>query len=98
MRQSLLVFPDEFLDAARVDGASELGFLLRVVLPNVVPAMTVLGVLTYQAQCDDPIWPLLVVQSGGMKTIPHPIAALTEEKHSNDGATVALPLSRASRC
>jgi multiple sugar transport system permease protein len=63
MRQTLLAFPDELLDAARIDGASEFGIFWRIVLPNAVPAMAVLGVLTFQGQWDNLIWPLLVVQS-----------------------------------
>jgi multiple sugar transport system permease protein len=90
MRQSLLNFPNELLDAARIDGAGEFGIFWRIVLPNVVPAMAVLGVLTFQSQWDNLIWPLLVVQSEEMKTIPLYIASFTEEKHSNEGAMVAV--------
>ncbi len=90
MRQTLLAFPDELLDAARIDGASEFGIFWRIVLPNAVPAMAVLGVLTFQSQWDNLIWPLLVVQSDSLKTIPLYIAAFTEEKHTNEGAMVAV--------
>lgn len=39
MRQYLLTFPDEMLDAARIDGASEFGIYWQIVLPNSVPAV-----------------------------------------------------------
>lgn len=90
MRQSLLSFPDELLDAARIDGASELGILWRIVLPNSMPAMAVLGVLTFSSQWDNLIWPLLVVQSDFMKTIPLYIVNFAEEKHTNEGAMLAV--------
>ena len=44
MRQSLLSFPDELIDASRIDGASEIGLFFRIVLPNMLPVMAVLAV------------------------------------------------------
>jgi multiple sugar transport system permease protein len=90
MRQSLLSFPDELLDAARIDGASEPGIFFRVVVPNLWPVMAVLAILTFEAQWDNLIWPLLVVQSSELKTMPLYVVTFMEEKSTNEGAMVAV--------
>lgn len=90
MRQSLLSFPDELLDASRIDGASELGIFFRIVLPNMLPVMAVLAVLTFEQQWDNLIWPLLVVQSPEMKTMPLYVVTFMDEKSTNEGAMVAV--------
>lgn len=90
MRQTLLGFPDELLDAARIDGATEFGIFWRIVLPNLFPAMAVLGIVTFQGQWDNLIWPLLVVQSAELKTMPLYVVSFMEEKSTNEGAMVAV--------
>jgi multiple sugar transport system permease protein len=90
MRQSLLGFPDELLDAARIDGASEPGIFFRVVIPNMWPVMAVLAILTFEAQWDNLIWPLLMVQSPELRTMPLYVVTFMEEKSTNEGAMVAV--------
>jgi multiple sugar transport system permease protein len=89
MRQYLITFPEDLLDAARIDGLNELSIFTRVVLPNSVPAMTALGILTFRSQWDSMLWPLLVTQSEEMKTIPLYIVKFTTEKYTNEGALMA---------
>jgi ABC-type glycerol-3-phosphate transport system permease component len=60
-RQYLLSIPDEILDAARVDGATEWGIFWRVVLPLSTPVMAVLGILFFTAAWNDFVWPLVVM-------------------------------------
>jgi multiple sugar transport system permease protein len=89
MRQYLLTFPDEMIDAARIDGAGELQIFWRVVLPNSWPAVATLAILTFRSQWDNLIWPLLVVQSEKMKTIPLYITRFASEKYTDEGAMMA---------
>jgi multiple sugar transport system permease protein len=70
MRQYMLSIPDELIDAARIDGASELGIFLRVVLPLCKPAFAGLGVLVGMAAWGEFLWPLLVSTSDEMFTMP----------------------------
>jgi ABC-type glycerol-3-phosphate transport system permease component len=60
-RQYLLSIPDEILDAARVDGATEWVVFWRVVLPISTPVMAVLGILFFTTAWNDFIWPLVVM-------------------------------------
>lgn len=89
MRQHLLTFPDEMIDAARIDGAGELQIFRRVVIPNSWPAIATLSILTFRSQWDNLIWPLLVVQSEKMKTIPLYITRFASEKYTDEGAMMA---------
>lgn len=89
MRQYLLTFPSEILDAARIDGASEVQILRRIVFPSSWPAMATLAILTFRAQWDNLIWPLLIAQSREMQTIPQYITLFTEEKYTDEGAMMA---------
>ena len=90
MRQFLLTFPDEVLDAARIDGASEPRIFTSIVLPNAGPAIATLAVLTFRSQWDSLLWPLLAVQSEEMKTIPLYITKFMAETHSDEGIMMAI--------
>jgi len=90
MRQYFITFPDEILDAARIDGASELMIFRTIILPNSIPAIATLAILTFKAQWDNLLWPLLVVQSEEMKTIPLYIVKFMAEKHTDEGAMMAV--------
>lgn len=90
MRQYYITFPNEILDAARIDGASEPRIFGKIILPNSVPALATLAVLTFKSQWDNLLWPLLVAQSEEMKTIPLYIVRFTAEKHTDEGAMMAV--------
>ena len=70
MRQYMLSLPDEVLDAARVDGESELGIYWRHVLPLSTPALGALGILAFVFHWNNFLWPLVVARSEEMWTIP----------------------------
>lgn len=90
MRQYYTTFPDEFLDAARVDGMGEIAIFTKIVLPNTGPAVATLAVLAFRSQWDTLLWPLLIAQSEKMKTIPLYIVQFAAERHSNYGAMMAV--------
>ncbi|HNR65374.1 MAG TPA: carbohydrate ABC transporter permease [Atribacterota bacterium] len=90
MRQYFITFPDEILDAARIDGASEMMIFRTIIVPNSIPAMATLAVLTFKSQWDNLLWPLLIVQSEEMKTIPQYIVRFISEKHTDEGALMAV--------
>jgi ABC-type glycerol-3-phosphate transport system permease component len=62
MRQYAEELPDELLEAARVDGASEVFIFLRVVLPLLAPALVSLGIIVFIWAWGAFLWPLVVVQ------------------------------------
>lgn len=70
MRQYMFSLPDELLDAARIDGASELGIFWRIVLPLVGPALGALAILSFVHHWNAFLWPLVVLRSNDLATIP----------------------------
>jgi arabinosaccharide transport system permease protein len=76
MRQSMVTIPEELLDAARIDGASEWGIFWRIGIPLSRGALSVLAVLTYLGAWNDYLWPLIVLRSSEKFTYPVGLATL----------------------
>lgn len=70
MKQFIQGLPNELLDAARIDGASEWGIYWRVILPQVGPALATLGILTFMGTWNSYLWPLIVITSHEKRTLP----------------------------
>jgi len=66
MRQAMYSVPNELLDAARIDGASDWTAFWRVVVPLVKQNMAALALLIFIFRYDDLLWPLVVAQSPAM--------------------------------
>jgi multiple sugar transport system permease protein len=79
VRQFALGVPDELLDAARVDGASELRIYWTIVLPLLRPILVTLGVFTFLTAWSDFMWPLVVLTDESKYTLPVAIANLSGE-------------------
>jgi ABC-type glycerol-3-phosphate transport system permease component len=76
MRQYMLSIPDELLDAARVDGASELRIFVRIILPLTRPALVALGIIFFIASWNNFLWPLVVLPSPEHWTLPLTLRSL----------------------
>jgi ABC-type glycerol-3-phosphate transport system permease component len=70
MRQYMFSVPDEMLDAARVDGATEFGIFVRIVLPTTVPGLVSLAIIFFMASWNDFLWPSAVLRSPANYTVP----------------------------
>jgi len=70
MRQFMMAIPNDLIDAARVDGASERTIFLKIVLPLAKPALSALAIFTLVASWESFLWPLLVVSSPDKFTLP----------------------------
>lgn len=69
MRQFIAGVPDELLESARLDGASEWGNLWRVVFPLLGPAIAALAVFAFTFHWNSFLWPLTVLQSPDSQTV-----------------------------
>jgi len=74
MRQYISAIPDELIDAARIDGASELTIYARIILPLCGPALAALTVLSALWRWNDVLWPLLVISDRSLYTITFGLA------------------------
>ena len=79
VRQSARAIPDELLEAARMDGASELGIFLRVIVPLLKPVIVTLAVFSFLASWNDFMWPLIVLTDESHQTLPVALASLSRE-------------------
>jgi len=79
VRQAALSIPEELLDAARLDGASEWAIYTRVALPLMKPMLVTLGVFTFLGSWNDFLWPLIVLNDSERYTLPVALAALSRE-------------------
>jgi alpha-1,4-digalacturonate transport system permease protein len=70
LRQYMLTLPDELLEAARLDGASEWRIYWQIVMPLSVPALAVLAIFSVNWRWNDFLWPLIVLTRNEMFTIP----------------------------
>ncbi|GAA1111845.1 carbohydrate ABC transporter permease [Arthrobacter flavus] len=74
MRQFMLSLPDDLIEAARIDGASEWRIFLRVIMPLCGPAVATLTILTFLASWNNFLWPLVVATSEDRYTLPVALA------------------------
>ncbi len=80
MRQFFMTVPDDLVDAARMDGISELGIVWRVMLPTALPALTAFGIFSVIAHWNDYFWPLIVLSSREFYTPPLGISVFRNEE------------------
>lgn len=69
LRQYMLTIPEELLESARIDGASEWRIYWRIVLPLAAPALAVLAIFSVMWRWNDFLWPLIVVTKSELFTL-----------------------------
>lgn len=69
-RQFFKSIPQDLIDAARIDGCSELGILFRIFWPLSVPTLITVGIITFMGIWNEVLWPLLVVRDQEMMVMP----------------------------
>jgi alpha-1,4-digalacturonate transport system permease protein len=69
LRQYMLTIPDELLDSARIDGASEWRIYLQIILPLARPALAVLAIFSVMWRWNDFLWPLIVLSRSELFTV-----------------------------
>jgi arabinooligosaccharide transport system permease protein len=93
MRQFMISIPSELIEAARIDGASEFGIYLRVMLPLARPALAAQAVLTFLGSWNSFLWPLSVLHDRNFFTLPVGISTMigsvTAGSEPPVGATMA---------
>lgn len=69
MRQYITSIPDDLIDAARLDGASEFAIYRLVILPLCTPVLAALAVINIIWRWNDLVWPLMAVSDRSLYTI-----------------------------
>jgi ABC-type glycerol-3-phosphate transport system permease component len=77
MRQAIEVIPNDYIDAARIDGCRESQIFFRVILPSVKPAMATLLIIKFMWNWNELFWPLIVVNSPQMRVVTMGLISFT---------------------
>ena len=77
VKQFMQSIPNDLLDAARIDGASEIGLFRHVIVPLTKPAVGALAIFAFVAGWNDYIWQLLMITRRKMLTLPVGVSKLT---------------------
>lgn len=75
LRQFFMGLPTELEDAAKIDGSSYLGIWARITLPLSKPALATLTTFTFMGFWGSYMWPLIIIQSEGLRTLPIGLAS-----------------------
>lgn len=92
VRQFMVSIPDDLIEAARLDGASEMRIFLRIVLPLSKPIIAVLIIFTFMWRWNDFAWPLVVLTDQTMFTLPLGLNLLRGEANPDWGGVMSLAL------
>jgi multiple sugar transport system permease protein len=92
MRQFISTFPNDLIDAARIDGASEFGVYRRVVMPNLGAPLATLGIFTFMATWNDYLWPLIVITTHEKRTLPLLLTWYTSQHSQRYDLTMAASI------
>ena len=69
-RQYMIGLPKELLDAARIDGATEYGICLKIMLPITKPAFASMAILSTMGAWNNMLWPMMVFRDADKFTLP----------------------------
>jgi len=84
LRQFFQTIPTELEDAARIDGAGYLTTFLRIILPLSKPALATLGVFVFLYFWNDFLWPLIVINTNNLRTLPVGLAVISRSYFGTD--------------
>lgn len=89
MRQFMRSVPNDFIEAAQIDGCSEIRIYTRIVLPMVKPARITLAVFTFNSAWNALLWPLIAATKNEMHTLTVATSSLTSYFATDYGPPMA---------
>ena len=69
-RQAFMGIHQALIDAARIDGCSELRIVFNILWPNIKPTIITVGILSFMASWNEVLWPLIVIREENLMTLP----------------------------
>jgi len=79
VRQFARGIPDDLIEAARIDGASELRIFTTIIVPVLRPVVATLAIFAFLGAWNDFMWPLIVLTDDSLHTLPVALAGLSRE-------------------
>jgi ABC-type glycerol-3-phosphate transport system permease component len=90
MRQFMLGLPNSLVEAARIDGAGELGTYFRIVVPLIWPAVLTLAIFTWRETWDAFVWPFIIISSDTLRTVPIGLQRFQEQYVTTYNSVMAI--------
>ncbi|MCS7459189.1 carbohydrate ABC transporter permease [Paenibacillus doosanensis] len=78
LRQYFMQIPQEIIESARLDNASEFKIITRIMLPMSMPALATIALFSFVSHWNDYFWPLVMTDSSAVRPLPMGIAMLRE--------------------
>lgn len=78
-RQYIMSIPNDLIDAAKIDGCSEFGIYRCIIFPLIQPALATLAIFTFLSQWNSFVWPLIVIHTSSMRTVPLALSVLNSQ-------------------
>jgi sn-glycerol 3-phosphate transport system permease protein len=78
LRQAFMQVPQELIEAARLDDASEFKIMWKIMLPMAMPTLITLGLLTFISTWNDYFWPLVLTTKDAMRTLPVGVTGISK--------------------
>lgn len=69
-RQAFQSLPDALIEAARMDGAGEFRIIFQILVPNILPTVLTITILTFMGIWNEALWPLIVIRDESTMTMP----------------------------
>jgi multiple sugar transport system permease protein len=92
MKQFIESLPGELIEAARIDGASELAIYFRIVLPQMGPPLASLGIFTFMSTWNDYLWPLIIITTPENRTVPLLLVFFQDQNTANQALVLAASM------
>jgi ABC-type glycerol-3-phosphate transport system permease component len=89
MKQFMETIPNEFLEAGRIDGASEFRIFYQLIMPQTKPALAALAIFSFMWQWDSYLWPLIALSSDRNFTLPLGLAMFSNQYWTDIGLVMA---------
>ena len=87
--QQMRSIPNDYLDAARVDGAGIFNVYARIALPMCAPTLATLAVTTFMESWNDYLWPLLMLTDRNKMTLPIALSTLNGQYNTEYNVLMA---------
>jgi len=83
LAQQMKMIPNDYIYAAKIDGASYFGIWRRIMLPLSAPTIATLSIITFMDSWNDYLWPLVMLTSSDKLTIPLALGQLSGQFKSD---------------
>lgn len=89
LRQNMKVIPNDYIEAAVIDGASHFTIFCKVILPLIKPIIAALGIITFMGTWNSYLWPLIILTSKNKMTLPVGLSLLNGQHGAESNLLMA---------